>query len=118
MQVLAVTSEYPPLYSPPRCRLKEWALATWWEGVAEARWQRTQQTLAQQQQQLAAATAENARLLRDNERFACLIDSGDWGRRRVEELITAGEATGLFEGRSAWPGRSGSRRQGILGVWV
>lgn len=34
---------------------------------------------------------ENARLRRDNERFVRLIDSGEWGRGRVEELTAAGE---------------------------
>eukprot|EP00877_Chromochloris_zofingiensis_P001776 jgi/Chrzof1/1159/Cz01g42220.t1 len=35
--------------------------------------------------------AENERLRRDNERFVRLIDSGEWGRGRVAELVTAGE---------------------------
>eukprot|EP00879_Flechtneria_rotunda_P031264 GHRR01034134.1.p1 GENE.GHRR01034134.1~~GHRR01034134.1.p1 ORF type:complete len:500 (+),score=163.75 GHRR01034134.1:2438-3937(+) len=35
--------------------------------------------------------AENERLRRDNERFVRLIDSGEWGRGRVAELMTAGE---------------------------
>ena len=33
---------------------------------------------------------ENARLRRDNERFVRLVDSGEWGRGRVEELTEAG----------------------------
>ncbi|KAI8467365.1 MAG: hypothetical protein J3K34DRAFT_395113 [Monoraphidium minutum] len=35
--------------------------------------------------------AENERLRRDNERFVRLIDSGEWGRGRVAELVGAGE---------------------------
>lgn len=34
---------------------------------------------------------ENERLRRDNERFVRLIDSGEWGRGRVAELVSAGE---------------------------
>eukprot|EP00803_Ostreobium_quekettii_P005628 evm.model.scf_702.2 EVM.evm.TU.scf_702.2 scf_702:12004-15294(-) len=34
---------------------------------------------------------ENERLRRDNERFVRLIDSGEWGRGRVQELSKAGE---------------------------
>ena len=33
---------------------------------------------------------QNARLRRDNERFVRLVDSGEWGRGRVEELNEAG----------------------------
>lgn len=33
---------------------------------------------------------QNARLRRDNERFVRLVDSGEWGRGRVEELTEAG----------------------------
>lgn len=33
---------------------------------------------------------ENERLRRDNERFVRLIDSGEWGRGRVSELVAAG----------------------------
>ena len=35
--------------------------------------------------------AENEKLQRDNERFVRIIDSGDWGRSRVNELVKAGE---------------------------
>ncbi|KAJ9510589.1 hypothetical protein QJQ45_027465 [Haematococcus lacustris] len=34
---------------------------------------------------------ENERIRRDNERFVRLIDSGEWGRGRVAELVAAGE---------------------------
>jgi hypothetical protein len=40
---------------------------------------------------LADLQAQNERLRRDNERFVRLIDSGEWGRGRVAELVTAGE---------------------------
>ena len=33
---------------------------------------------------------QNARLRRDNERFVRLVDSGEWGRGRIEELTEAG----------------------------
>lgn len=36
---------------------------------------------------------ENERLRRDNERFVRLIDSGEWGRGRVSELVSAGACT-------------------------
>jgi hypothetical protein len=35
--------------------------------------------------------AENERLRRDNERFVRLIDSGEWGRGRVAELVGAAD---------------------------
>jgi hypothetical protein len=38
---------------------------------------------------------ENERLRRDNERFVRLIDSGEWGRGRVAELVAAG---GVLQG--------------------
>jgi hypothetical protein len=43
------------------------------------------------QESLAKLQAENERLRRDNERFVRLIDSGEWGRGRVAELVSAGE---------------------------
>eukprot|EP00891_Asterochloris_glomerata_P005550 jgi/Astpho2/5550/Aster-02810 len=44
--------------------------------------------------QLAQQRAENERLRRDNERFVRLIDSGEWGRGRVSELMQAGKHVG------------------------
>ena len=41
-------------------------------------------------EQVKALRDENARLRRDNERFVRLVDSGEWGRGRVEELTEAG----------------------------
>lgn len=40
---------------------------------------------------MATLAAENERLRRDNERCVRLIDSGEWGRGRVAELVAAGE---------------------------
>jgi hypothetical protein len=34
---------------------------------------------------------ENKRLRADNERLTRVIDSGDWGRARADELVRAGE---------------------------
>ena len=39
---------------------------------------------------------ENERLRRDNERFVRLIDSGEWGRGRVAELVGAGEVSSTY----------------------
>lgn len=39
------------------------------------------------QTQIEALKAENDRLRRDNERFVRIIDSGEWGRGRVAELV-------------------------------
>lgn len=43
------------------------------------------------QELLSRLQAENERLRRDNERFVRLIDSGEWGRGRVAEMVAAGE---------------------------
>jgi hypothetical protein len=43
------------------------------------------------QGELAALRAENGRMRRDNERFVRIIDSGEWGRGRVAELVQAGQ---------------------------
>ena len=48
-------------------------------------------SLHQSQVQVKALSEENERLRRDNERFVRLIDSGEWGRGRVAELVSAGE---------------------------
>lgn len=42
------------------------------------------------QDRLEKATAENEHLFRDNARLVRLIDSGDWGRARIVELVQAG----------------------------
>lgn len=49
------------------------------------------------QLQVKALSEENERLRRDNERFVRLIDSGEWGRGRVSELVSAGEVRGPGE---------------------
>jgi hypothetical protein len=38
-----------------------------------------------------ALRQENERMRRDNERFVRIIDSGEWGRGRVAELVQAGQ---------------------------
>jgi FtsZ-binding cell division protein ZapB len=43
------------------------------------------------QTRVAALQQENERLRRDNERFVRIIDSGEWGRGRVAELVQAGQ---------------------------
>lgn len=43
------------------------------------------------QADVAALRAENERMRRDNERFVRIIDSGEWGRGRVAELVQAGQ---------------------------
>ena len=40
---------------------------------------------------MEALKHENERLRRDNERFVRIIDSGEWGRGRVAELVQAGQ---------------------------
>lgn len=49
------------------------------------------ETAAAAQTRAAALQQENDRLRRDNERFVRIIDSGDWGRGRVDELVQAGQ---------------------------
>jgi ribulose bisphosphate carboxylase small subunit len=39
------------------------------------------------QTEIEALRHENERLRRDNERFVRIIDSGEWGRGRVAELV-------------------------------
>lgn len=48
-------------------------------------------TLSHTQLKVRDMQEENERLRRDNERFVRLIDSGEWGRGRVSELVSAGE---------------------------
>lgn len=43
------------------------------------------------QESMEALKSENERLRRDNERFVRIIDSGEWGRGRVAELVQAGQ---------------------------
>jgi hypothetical protein len=46
---------------------------------------------------LGSAREENQRLFSDNARLVRIIDSGDWGRARVAELIQAGDVnTSVF----------------------
>jgi hypothetical protein len=54
--------------------------------------------------------AENERLRRDNERFVRLIDSGEWGRGRVAELVSAGGYHTVAVLGGSWPAGTG--------IWV
>ena len=50
-----------------------------------------EQILQRLQADCAALRKENDRMRRDNERFVRIIDSGEWGRGRVAELVQAGQ---------------------------
>lgn len=75
-------------------RMLKRKLASAWAGWCAAHEQRmSDHQMAEGQSALArmeSMAAENDRLRRDNERFVRLIDSGEWGRSRVEEMTTAG----------------------------
>lgn len=43
------------------------------------------------QEEVQSLRQENERMRRDNERFVRIIDSGEWGRGRVAELVQAGQ---------------------------
>lgn len=70
-------------------------LAAAWAGWRSAHEERMRQhEMAEGQsalERMESMAAENDRLRRDNERFVRLIDSGEWGRSRVEEMTTAGQ---------------------------
>ncbi|KXZ56639.1 hypothetical protein GPECTOR_1g576 [Gonium pectorale] len=74
------------------------AWEAWWAFVDEARHERTmdefEKTMTTKEQLIVTVKdlrEENERLRRDNERFVRLIDSGEWARGRVAELVSAGE---------------------------
>eukprot|EP00775_Hariotina_reticulata_P004665 gene4665-4918_t len=67
------------------------AFATWLADVDNHKIQAKVATKEGMQEMLDRLQAENERLRRDNERFVRLIDSGEWGRGRVAELVSAGE---------------------------
>lgn len=64
---------------------------SWWDEVEYARDSRMQEGHGSLLQEVEHARAENARLRRDNERLVRIIDSGEWGRGRVQELLQAGD---------------------------
>ncbi|KAF6253208.1 hypothetical protein COO60DRAFT_1669441 [Scenedesmus sp. NREL 46B-D3] len=67
------------------------AFLAWLEEVQAAKMEVTLASKQGTEESLAQLQAENERLRRDNERFVRLIDSGEWGRGRVAELVSAGE---------------------------
>ncbi|WIA12641.1 hypothetical protein OEZ85_006293 [Tetradesmus obliquus] len=67
------------------------AFLAWLEEAQAAKLEATLATKQGTEESLAKLQAENERLRRDNERFVRLIDSGEWGRGRVAELVSAGE---------------------------
>lgn len=83
--------------SPCRCLqavLAAWSTAVDDEHVARLIAAKEEQSAAalDLQSALEKARAENERMFRDNARLVRLIDSGDWGRARVFELVQAGES--------------------------
>lgn len=78
------------------CRCLQAVLAAW-STVADD--ENVARLLAAKEEQLARAEklqaalekakAENERMFKDNARLVRLIDSGDWGRARVVELVQA-----------------------------
>ena len=76
------------------CRLAGEVFRAWKNVLADMRLDKAHVEQAALQAQLAQQHAENVRLRRDNERFVRLIDSGEWGRGRVSELMQAGKHLG------------------------
>lgn len=68
------------------------ALQKWMDNINDAKADREQEEKQSMSQRLQELEQEKARLERDNERFVRLIDSGEWGKGRVEEIVKAGEA--------------------------
>ncbi|BDA44517.1 hypothetical protein COCOBI_05-7040 [Coccomyxa sp. Obi] len=85
-----------PFFSPCRALravLAAWSIAVDDEHVARliaAKEEQTEKAL-DLQAALEKARSENERMFRDNARLVRLIDSGDWGRARVLELVQAGQ---------------------------
>lgn len=73
-------------------RLLSKAFSKWAEITEECRGMAEDERVAHLEGDHARLRDESARLRRDNERFQRIIDSGEWGRGRVEELANAGEA--------------------------
>jgi len=68
------------------------AMHQWKESVHSMKAEREREEKQSMSQRLYELEQEKARLERDNERFVRLIDSGEWGKGRVEEIVKAGEA--------------------------
>eukprot|EP00878_Enallax_costatus_P033717 GHUV01037269.1.p1 GENE.GHUV01037269.1~~GHUV01037269.1.p1 ORF type:complete len:413 (+),score=115.75 GHUV01037269.1:321-1559(+) len=67
------------------------AFSAWLDAVDDSKVEARVKTKEGMEELLSRLQAENERLRRDNERFVRLIDSGEWGRGRVAELVSAGE---------------------------
>jgi len=76
-----------------KMRLKTYSMAwnTWQAYLEDKKWAELYGTKEALLEEVARLRGENERLRRDNERFVRLIDSGEWGRGRVAELVQAGE---------------------------
>ncbi|KAK9816546.1 hypothetical protein WJX72_001787 [[Myrmecia] bisecta] len=87
--------EIRPICVAAAARVKNRALSfafeTWCDMVDEGKHCKLVDTKEEMAIKLTELAAENERLRRDNERFVRLIDSGEWGRGRVQELAQAGE---------------------------
>ncbi|KAG2499362.1 hypothetical protein HYH03_002937 [Edaphochlamys debaryana] len=67
------------------------AWEAWWQAIDDRKIEEQLTTKEQLVVTVKELREENERLRRDNERFVRLIDSGEWGRGRVAELLSAGE---------------------------
>ncbi|PNH01101.1 hypothetical protein TSOC_013030, partial [Tetrabaena socialis] len=67
------------------------AWEAWWQAIQDRKIGDQLTTKEQLVVTVKELREENERLRRDNERFVRLIDSGEWGRGRVAELVSAGE---------------------------
>lgn len=72
-------------------RLAWKAFAKWREVAEESKALTEEERVRGLEVEVERLIGENGRLQRDNERFQRIIDSGEWGRGRVEELAKAGE---------------------------
>lgn len=67
-------------------KMEHMALDSWMEAVWESKFEKEILSKEDVMNRNCELNHENGRLRRDNERFVRLIDSGEWGRNRVEEL--------------------------------
>jgi hypothetical protein len=74
-----------------RFRTVSKAWETWHDAIDDRKWEELYGTKEALLEEVGRMRGENERLRRDNERFVRLIDSGEWGRGRVAELVQAGE---------------------------
>lgn len=62
------------------------SICAWRDCVKQAKEAKWIDRVEKSSTEIEKLRSENARLRGENERFARLIDSGEWGRGRVEEL--------------------------------